>query len=433
MNAELIKDTIVINTGQFVYLYSLTRKLAAKVDAETYKKEKLEGHGFFNDITFPPIRSEVGSLFLLLTRDCPLACRYCYAEAGIKKESMPVTIAEEAIKAYLALDPPKPSIRFGGGGEPTLEQDLIQRIIEKFGDTKIIWTLITSGVMSERFLRWLIEKRVSITFSLDGPPEIQDLHRPLKSGKGSSDIAEMSVRIYRKYRGKLAIRCTLSKISFVNLDKMLRYFKDIGVTTLSVEPLYPMGRGVNSPFIPSPEETLEMLIRILEWGRLNGVIIRTSALLFPRLTSPLVFCEPIEGTSLVVNHKGYLVACGEALDSESIFWNKWVIGELKDGKFVIDKNKLAKLTLSSSVENIKECSSCFARYICRGGCPMRRLWFTGDLARPSPHHCFVAKHLLISVVMRAVDGEYKLPISFLTNSSINDPNSEEMDRAVEGN
>jgi uncharacterized protein len=412
MNAELIKDTIVVNTGEFVYLYSLVRKIAAKVPASAYEKACMEKYGFFNDINPSPLRSEIGSLFLLLTRDCPLACRYCYAEAGVKKESMSVAIAEEAVRAYLELNPPKPSIRFGGGGEPTLEQDLIRHIIDEFDNGHIIWTLITSGVMSERFLRWLIEKRVNITFSLDGPPEIQNLHRPLRSGKGSSEIAERSARIYRSQRGKLAIRCTLSKISFENLDKILQYFKDLGVTTLSVEPLYPMGRGVGDPFIPSAEETLEMLIKILEWGRLNGITIRNSSLLFSGLTSPSVFCAPIEGTALVVNHRGYLVACGEALDADNIFWNKWVIGEVKDGKFIVDKNKLNNLIRSSSVETMDGCSTCFARYICRGGCPMRRLWFTGDITKPSPHHCFVARNLLISVVMRAVDGEYRLPGEF---------------------
>ncbi len=291
MNAELIKDTIVVNTGEFVYLYSLVRKIAAKVPASAYEKACMEKYGFFNDINPSPLRSEIGSLFLLLTRDCPLACRYCYAEAGVKKESMPVAIAEEAVRAYLSLNPSKPSIRFGGGGEPTLEQDLIRHIIDEFDNGHIIWTLITSGVMSERFLRWLIEKRVNITFSLDGPPEIQNLHRPLRSGKGSSEIAERSARIYRSQRGKLAIRCTLSKISYENLEKILQYFKDLEVTTLSVEPLYPMGRGLGDPFIPSAKETVEMLIKILEWGRLNGITIRNSSLLFFRIDlSQCVLC-----------------------------------------------------------------------------------------------------------------------------------------------
>jgi radical SAM protein with 4Fe4S-binding SPASM domain len=269
--------------------------------------------------------------------------------------------------------------------------------------------MITSGVMKENFLRWLIEKKVNITFSADGPPVVQNFHRPLKGGGDSSGIVEKNVKIYRELRGKLHIRATLSKISIQNLNDVLCYWKNIGVTAVSAEPLYPMGRGDNSPFVPEPEETLNALITILEWGRKNRIPIRTSALFYSLPTSnlDLIPCGPLSGNALVVNHQGYLLACGEALDPEHPFWQIWMIGQLKNGKFELDHSRLEELSQMTSVEKIELCKKCFAKYVCRGGCIMRRLFQTGSLAKPDPYHCFVAKNLLINIIIRTVEGKYR--------------------------
>lgn len=409
VTSSLKKDTIIIPHQGYVYLYSLATKKVAKIKNDNYDEDLLCHYGFFNDIATKEKKEEIGPLFLLLTRYCPLRCIYCYANAGLKKEAMPLHIAEGAIEGYLNLQPTLPNVRFGGGGEPTLEKNLIMFLIRKYKNENIAWSMITSGVMGEYFLRWLIEENVNITFSLDGPPDIQDLHRPLKSGIGSSRIAEKSCMIYRKERNKLHIRCTLTLPSIKNLDRVLNYFSDIGVTMLSVEPMYPMGRGkdvVNSWFIPSPEETFGALLKTLEWGKRTGVVVRTIALFHPSFVTDLTYCGPINGTAYVVNHQGYLLACGEALDTDHPFWNIWVIGRLMNNRFEIDKDKWNWLINHTTVESMNECQSCFAKYVCRGGCPMRRLFQTGRIDKPDPYHCFIARNLLTAVIIRMVEGKY---------------------------
>ena len=409
LNCSLQKDTIIVPFNGYMYLYSFASKKAAKVRKDEYNEKLLSSCGFFNDIPVVQKKNEVGPLFLLLTRDCPLRCIYCYANAGLKKEAMSLHIAESAVEAYLNLEPALPNVRFGGGGEPTLEKNLITFLIRKYKNKNIAWSMITSGVTDERFLRWLIEEKVNITFSLDGPPEIQDLHRPLKSNKGSSNIAERSCLIYRKERNKLHIRCTLSSVSIRNLNQILDYFSNLGVTMLSIEPMYPMGRGrsaINSWFIPSPKETLNALLKTLEWGKRTGVVVRTIALFHPSFVTDLTYCGPINGTAYVVNHQGYLLACGEALDTDHPFWNIWVIGRLVNNRFEINEEKLKWLISYTTVESMTECQSCFAKYVCRGGCPMRRLFQTGKINKPDPYHCFISRNLLAAVIIRMVEGEY---------------------------
>lgn len=409
VNCNIKKDTIIVFHGGYIYLYSLRLKKAAKVKINNYSEKLLQQLGFFNDITplEEEVKRDVGPLFLLLRRDCPLGCLYCYANANLKQESMSIETAEKAVKAYLDLKPRFPNVRFGGGGEPTLSKKLIMHIIDVFSDVGIKWSMITSGIMDENFLHWLINKHVNITFSLDGPPEIQDIQRCLKSGRSSSQIVERNCLTYRKKKGKLHVRCTLTKISLKNLDKLLRYFKEIGVTLLNIEPMYPMGRGeYNRELVLSADETVDVLLKVFEWGRQSKIVIRNVSLYHPSFFTDLTYCGPINGTALVVNHQGHLVACGEALDASHPFWSMWCIGKLEDNHFDIDIDKRIKIMNNSNVDSMKACKDCFAKYICRGGCPMRRLFQTGQLNLPDQYHCFVTQMLVKALIIRMVEGKY---------------------------
>lgn len=407
---RLVKDTIVIEEKNYVYLFSLVTKKAGKVLIEAYDESFLKNHGFFNDISLEnkDIPKTPRSIFLLLTLNCPLRCVYCYASAGEKKGDMPLEIADAAVNAYLNLSPLQPAVHFTAGGEPTIREDLIKYIINKYDGRIKRWSLITSGVVSAEFLRWLVDKNVRITFSIDGPPIIQNKTRPLKSGKGSSSIVESNAITYRHLTGRLSVRSTVTKWTLLYLRETLDYFLQIGVTRLHLEPMYPMGRGVEwKDLMPLAQEMVEALVYALEWGRINGVIVTSSPIIYFSSSPSSNWCGPVEGWSLGVTYEGYVTACSEVIDFSHPFGNMFIVGKLENNRFLIDWNKL-ELFQRSKVENIEPCKNCFARYVCRGGCPVRRLYITKDINKPDPLHCFLVKNLVPHIVMRAIEGAYKI-------------------------
>ncbi len=73
------------------------------------------------------------SITFIVTKDCQLACKYCYLVGKNEKERMPWSIAKQAIDYILSHedDFPEESVIWDFiGGEPFLEIELIDRICD---------------------------------------------------------------------------------------------------------------------------------------------------------------------------------------------------------------------------------------------------------------------------------------------------------------
>jgi len=365
-----------------------------------FSVQKLKKRSFFSPLTKKITNPEnrlFSNLMLLLGRGCPLRCRYCYANAGVTRELMSKEIADRAISLYLARNPINPKITLFAGGEPTLNIHTIKHIIKKY-EKQVRWVLTTCGVLSPRFLEWLINRDVSITFSVDGPPKIQNFLRPLKNGKPSSAFVERSMRIWLDKSGKpLSVRTTLTEDTIDQIDSILDYFCAFGVKTVHFEPLYNLGRAielVKGGFLkqPSVEKWVKTVMKVLEWAREKKKHIKIgelSYLLYPKAAS---YCGAICGKAMVVNHKGKLTACSEVVDERSEGWNFFCIGECQSG-LRIDEQKLNYLA-SRIPDNMTFCSDCFAKYLCRGGCVHKAWAITNDIFIPDPNHCEFIKKMI---------------------------------------
>ena len=91
-------------------------------------------------------------------------------------------------------------IRFFGNGEPTIELDLIKKIV-KFAlskDSGSTFELQTNGFFSEDATKW-IGKNINIVWvSCDGFSEIQNYYRPTINGGNSSVVVERNIRQKRE-------------------------------------------------------------------------------------------------------------------------------------------------------------------------------------------------------------------------------------------
>ncbi len=135
-----------------------------------------------------------GQLYLTIapTLACNFACPYCY------EEHLKVRMAEEVQDALLAwIEKQAPGLTLlyvtWFGGEPTLNLPAVERLSKGFADLasqhgfRVHQTMVSNGYLLDRekaaLLASLGVKRVQIT--LDGPPEVHDLRRPLTGGKPS--------------------------------------------------------------------------------------------------------------------------------------------------------------------------------------------------------------------------------------------------------
>lgn len=400
---QLVGNSIVFYDGDSFFLYSQNNKKVAKVSSlDKEVADQLQRGGFFDALTSQITQyniNKASNLMLLLGRDCYMICKYCSVNAGVSNKNMSVELADKAIDLYLDTSPAYPRITLFSGGEPTINASVIKHVVDKYKG--VSWILTTSGAVSRIFLEWLIEKNVTIGFSLDGPPHIQNFLRPLRNGMPSSKIVENNIKAWCKKTGKRAtVRATITSDTILLIDEILDYFDKLDIGTVHLETLSNIGRATSTdvkPILqpPTSQEWIAGVVKALDWGEKNGKRIKIGALSYffrPQLSS---YCGPMGGQTIVVNHEGFLTSCSEVVDETSEYWNVFKIDKINQ-TLKINKEKLG----SQYWRHGQSCEDCFAKYICRGGCAHKNLIKTGGVSEPDPQHCQFMKNIIPILIKR---------------------------------
>ena len=147
------------------------------------------------------------NITFIVTKDCQLACKYCYLVGKNAKERLPWEVAKKAIDYILKYetDFPQESVTWDFiGGEPFLEIDLIDKICD-YIKTEMFrlnhhwfnsfrFSFSTNGINydSEKVQRFIQKNRnhLSIGITIDGTREKHDLNRIWKTKDGFSPKPE---------------------------------------------------------------------------------------------------------------------------------------------------------------------------------------------------------------------------------------------------
>lgn len=173
---------------------------------------------------------------ILVTENCNLACTYCYerSECGIghNNNSMSKETAEKLVEFMFKESPNDVSVTFFGG-EPTLEIDIIDYIctLSKKKNKPFNAGIITNATCMNEKIYNIIRKHLDVfkncQLSIDGPEEIQNLHRITRSGKGSFKLVEKNIEHWKELFGKsLNIHGVLNPLTISNLFESYKYFRE---------------------------------------------------------------------------------------------------------------------------------------------------------------------------------------------------------------
>jgi uncharacterized protein len=125
---------------------------------------------------------------VVVTLRCNETCVYCHASRADMKDThtdMTEAIAEQTIEKIFATTNESITLEFQGG-EPLVNFPVVKRIIEmareknKVANKRLEFTMVSNlSLMDEEKLAYLVENKVQICTSIDGPEHLHDKQRKL--------------------------------------------------------------------------------------------------------------------------------------------------------------------------------------------------------------------------------------------------------------
>jgi sulfatase maturation enzyme AslB (radical SAM superfamily) len=266
-------------------------------------------------------KSRFFHLALGLTKNCPLKCIYCHAEAG-GPETMNREILDSAI-AYafenaIRCGRKGVNVSFAVGGEPTSQWELFKYCVDALNRAKqqnqlqLLLSMTTNGYYGDEKRDFIVKNVKNILLSLDGPPEFQNTQRPTQAGNASFPIVMATAKYFAREQSSLSIRVTVSNRSVSRLEDMVYFFHDELGTKLNIvfEPLVPIGRaqhpmgGIEPPKL---QDFVDNFIRAKERGCQYGIKVTTSSANIKRLVTG--FCGAMTIPSFTVTTTGKVTTC----------------------------------------------------------------------------------------------------------------------------
>jgi uncharacterized protein len=323
----------------------------------------------------PPLRA----LSLAVAERCNLGCTYCYAEGGSfggPARSMPWEVAQASVRRLFADARPGERVNLAFlGGEPLTNRAVIRRATEfaaRIAGERGIpvgFSITTNGTLvtaedGEFFERY----GFAVTVSLDGVGAVHDALRPTKGGRGSYDraIANVQPLLARQHRMRVSARVTVTPAN-LGLRAILDHFVALGFHSVGFSPMLsaPAGRGE----MQSGDLDVLLTEMIACGHEFERRTLACEPYPFANMTTALT--EIHRGTHrpypcgagagyFGVSASGGLFACHRFVEDQAA-----AMGDVGAG---VDRHRQRRWLADRMVDRQEPCRSCWARYLCGGGC-----------------------------------------------------------------
>ena len=196
--------------------------------------------------------SKAKNITFIVTKDCQLACKYCYLVGKNAKERMTWEVAKAAIDYILEREEefPEESVIFDFiGGEPFIEIDLIDRICD-YLKTEMFrrghhwfnsyrFSFSTNGInYHEEKVQRFIEKNyshLSIGITIDGTRQKHDLNRVYKgNGRGSYNDVVRNIPLWLKQFPNAATKVTISSADLPYVKESVLHLYSLGIHEVNI-------------------------------------------------------------------------------------------------------------------------------------------------------------------------------------------------------
>jgi uncharacterized protein len=323
----------------------------------------------------PPLTS----ISLNVMQACNMSCRYCYADEGRfggRARGMPSHVARAAVDRLLEESAPGADLVLGFmGGEPLLNRDVVHDATRyaaaaaRTAGRRIRFSVTTNlTTVRPEDARLFAQFPFTVCVSLDGDRAGNDAVRRMKDGSSAYDRVRAGLRVVQRHGRPrhLAARVTVTRRTGALLPVLEHVlslgFDEVGFAAVLASP---------DPELALSEDDFPMLLdHMVACGQVAQREIAAGRR-YPFGNFETAMQQIHRGTHrpypcgagaayLSAGADGTLFACHRLIDDPA-----FAMGDVGTGS---DLTARAEHLARNHVDRMEPCRSCWARYLCGGGC-----------------------------------------------------------------
>lgn len=382
-----------LRTGQCVRLNYLTKHFFDNIlekDPKDSKFKLFREKGFIVDFDekrrmkidtiAASVKQDCLGLLICPTMNCNFDCLYCFEKHHQGKMSEEV---QGNILEFIKYHEKKYKIKHLNvqwyGGEPLLEpeiiRDLSQKMIEYCGKEDITYKgkIVTNGYfLTQENIDMLENAKVTkMQITLDGPTaESHDRTRHLVSGQGTFDTIINNLRSI-KTNIKIRVRCNVHKENkdlYPELEKLIEEIADKTGNTVTTYP----GIMESEVSVHDRDHSEELELSLDERVKLKEQSLKGKKRGYRFHGDRCIACNLL---GIAIDEQGNLYKCWDKVgDIEYTFGNISNYAGFPDEP-LLNYNILDQYYEETWPEKDATCMNCKALPVCRGGCPIRAIYY----------------------------------------------------------
>lgn len=328
---------------------------------------------------------------MVVTLRCNETCVYCHAsraDLDAVHTDMTIETAERTVDLVLATTSSHVTIEFQGG-EPLVNFPVVRHIVEyatarnRTVGKQLEFTMVSNlSLMDETKLAWLLEHRVQICTSVDGPKTLHDRQRKLPSFSAYDAAQGWIGRINAAYATAgldptlyhVEALLTTTKETLERWQEVVDTYVALGCRALFLRPVDPFGFAEKTrKIVEYPREAYLAYYRsavdyIIELNRRGVEILERYAAIF--LTKILTGDDPnfldIRSPGgagigqLAYNYDGTIYSSDEGRMLGAMGDRSFVIGDVRTSKYrdVVSHPTIRAMAIASNLDGQPDCVDC---------------------------------------------------------------------------
>ncbi|MGQ0766362.1 MAG: quinohemoprotein amine dehydrogenase maturation protein [Gemmatimonadota bacterium] len=351
----------------------------------------------------PRKRIPLTTLVLNVTSKCNLSCKYCYeygedriVEPESKPRFMDEATARQSVDFMFAESGEQPRVHLTFFGGETLLNFKVLRSTMDYAREKALQagkeidaSLTTNAtLLRDEVIDWIVDNDIGVTVSMDGAREQQDSQRVFANGKGSYDVVAPRVReLLRRHRRRpVGARVTLTRENLA-VREIYRHLRDeLGFYEVGFAPVTTgwqrdhtiAEEGFEFMLTQFQELASDYLATSLE-GRHHG---------FSNVRDTIE--EIHKGMAKAYPCGAGMGLLGVATDGDVSLCHRFAgsrehkLGSVFEG---LDRDRQDDYLRRHHIDNKTDCSVCWARSLCAGGCYHEAHTRYGSTEKANLHYC----------------------------------------------